>query len=479
MKKPTPDEARRILARRQLARDHFGAWCQYCLMDLGFKPGLHHQALIRELAMIDSGESDRLMVMMPPGSAKTMYSTVLFPPWYMRNPGRDVVLASYSVKLAERNSRNILGVVKEHGHYIGLETENDAVSEWRTNTNGSVFAAGVDGQLTGRRADVIIIDDPFKGRDEANSELMRDGVWDWYWAAAQTRLKAPSARRRGGAIVLIMTRWHEDDLCGRLLKSDPDRWRVLKIAAQAGDQDVLGRQPGEFLWDDDPNYRYGEILRAAKADLEKNGAMREWWSLYQQEPRPGAGGIFQPNRIALGTLEPGRSARCWDLASTVKIGTRDPDYTVGVKMTATESGIFLVEDVIRFRATPDERDRRILEAAEQDGREIPIGLPQEPGQAGVSQVQYLARKLAGYMVQAIRPSGSKATRAAAYAAQVNVGNVRMLPGAWNRAYLEELGGFPAGAHDDQIDASADAFNHLALKEVATPAHRTFIPFMSR
>ncbi|MDE2391052.1 MAG: phage terminase large subunit, partial [Rhodospirillales bacterium] len=174
---------------------------------------------------------------------------------------------------------------------------------------------------------------------------------------------------------------------------------------------------------------------------------------------------------------PGQSVRAWDLAATKAIGTRDPDWTAGVRMTKTAEGRFIVDDVVRLRGSPDEVEATIVATASRDGRGVQIRLPQDPGQAGKAQTLYLTRKLAGYRVHAQPVTGDKATRAAPFASQVNIGNVAVVTGAWNRAFLDELSGFPSAMHDDQVDAASDAFAGLIAP--AEPARAVNISFMGR
>ena len=169
--------------------------------------------------------------------------------------------------------------------------------------------------------------------------------------------------------------------------------------------------------------------------------------------------------------------RAWDLAATKQVGTRDPDWTAGVKLTRLPSGQFIVLDVARLRGGPDEVEAAIVNMASQDGRGVTVSLPQDPGQAGKSQVLYLTRKLAGYRIESVVQTGDKVTRAAAVASQCNVGNVAVLRAPWNAAFLDELNAFPSGAHDDQIDAFSQAFNSLIAPP--GPARRVQVPLMAR
>lgn len=399
--------------------------------------------------------------MMPPGAAKSTYASVLFPPWFLaKKNGRTVILASHTADLAEANSGRVIRVLKEFGPAIDMLPQSESVKFWRTNKDGEVKAAGVGGPITGRRADLVVVDDPVKSAEEAASQSYRDKSWDWFQADLLTRLKP------GGRIVLIMTRWHEDDLAGRLLQLEPQNWTVIKLEAQNTKlDDPLERKVGEYLWSGDAAYDYATLLAETKAGYERTGAMRVWESLYQQNPHPGEGALFKTAllEVAPATM-PGKSVRAWDLAATAKLGSRDPDWTVGVRMTCTDKGKFVVDDVVRLRGGPDEVEAAIVAAATRDGPAVQICLPQDPGQAGKAQALYLTRKLAGYNVLCQPVSGDKATRAAPLAAQVNVGNVVLVKAQWNRAFMDELSAFPAHSHDDQVDAAADAFAALA----ATP-----------
>lgn len=460
--------------RRRRLMGSLHDWSAFCLAPINQKPQAHHRLLIEKLEAVERGEIPRLMVMMPPGSAKTTYSSLLFPPWFLaRKPGRSAILASHTADLAEANSGKIIRTIGEFGPAVGIQTLSEGVKYWRTNNRGEVKSAGVGGPITGRRADLALIDDPVKSREDAESETYRDKAWNWYWSDLHTRLKP------GAGIVLIMTRWHEDDLAGRLLQANAADWHVIKLPAQAVDDDPLGRAPGEFLWSGDVGYDYGGLLRDTKATLEKSGAMRDWISLYQQEPRPTDGSIFNTAKIVANPAAPagGKLVRAWDLAATAQIGTRDPDYTVGALLQKVESGAFIVQDIVRFRGGPDEVEEKIVATATRDGRSTLISLPQDPGQAGKSQVLYLTRKLTGYNVKSHSITGDKATRAAPFASQVNVGNVSIITAPWNRALLDEMAGFPSASHDDQVDALADAFAELIAPP--EPARAVRLNFMGR
>jgi predicted phage terminase large subunit-like protein len=184
---------------------------------------------------------------------------------------------------------------------------------------------------------------------------------------------------------------------------------------------------------------------------------RSFAALYQQKPMADDGGMFNAAWFeAPGEMPPRRvRVRAWDLAASA-----DGDYTVGVLMSKDMNGIFYIENVIRFRGSALEVEKKIFDTARSDGHSVQIVIPQDPGQAGKGQAQNFIRRLAGYRIKAIRPTGSKETRAAAFAAQCEGRNVKMVKAHWNECFTDELEMFPLGTHDDQVDAASDAFNEL-------------------
>jgi predicted phage terminase large subunit-like protein len=447
-------QAREKVRRR--CRESLLTWCEAALSVYGQEPQPHHRLLIRELEDIEAGRNDRLMVFMPPGSAKSTYASVLFPPWFLaRRANRDVIGASHGADLAEDFSGRVVRTIKEHPGELGYGLLTESQKLWRTSNGGVYRAAGAGGSITGRRADLFVIDDPIKGREDADSEVIREKVWAWYRAEVITRLK-PGAR-----IVLIQTRWHESDLGGRLLEemaAGADQWRVISLPAIAeAEDDPLGRAIGDPLW---PEW---EDLPALERKRMAVGA-REWAALYQQRPAPLEGSLFKVGQIGVMDTAPagGIIARAWDLAATAQVGSRDPDWTAGVKLARLNDGRLVVLDVVRLRGGPDEVESTIVNTAAQDRHGVRVGLPQDPGQAGKQQVLYFTRRLMGFTIDSSPETGDKATRAAPVASQVNVGNLHIVKAPWNRAFLDELAAFPSGSHDDQVDALSRAFSMVGL-----------------
>jgi predicted phage terminase large subunit-like protein len=208
---------------------------------------------------------------------------------------------------------------------------------------------------------------------------------------------------------------------------------------------------------------------------------RTWSALFQQSPRPIHGSLFKTGSIEILDMPPtfsaGQVVRAWDLAATVATGVNDADWTVGVKLGRDDRGRYIVLDLVRLRGSPHEVEDAITEAARIDGKPIIIGLPEDPGQAGKSQVTYLTSRLAGHRIAASRETGAKVTRAGPMASQVEARNVAMVRANWNHAFLEELRDFPFGRKDDQVDALSHAFRMLT--QAGAPARKLSLSFLAR
>lgn len=444
------------IIRRRSCRRNFLDYATEMMALVDQVPAAHHRMICEQLEEVDRGETDRLMLFCPPGHAKTTYASILFPAYFLRVAARNVIGASYNSEFAENDvSSPILRLIQENGPVLGYGLRSDNRKIWRTNNRGVYRAAGAGSGITGRRADLFVIDDPIHGRLQADSETYRNAVWNWYRAEVITRLK-PGAR-----IVLIMTRWHEDDLAGRLLaeeKLGADKWKVISLPAIAEPDDQLGREIGEALW---PEWEDVDHLARKRASVGE----REWASLFQQRPAPLEGALFKIAMISTLPAAPagGMSVRAWDLAATKQVGSRNPDWTVGLKLNRDAAGRYIVCDIVRLRGGPDDVKTAIVNTAAQDGAGVRISLPQDPGQAGKVQVLDLTRALAGFRVESSPETGDKATRAAPVVSQANVGNLSVIQADWNRKFLDELAGFPSAAKDDQVDALSRAFSVVGMK----------------
>lgn len=466
-------EAASELLRRRQARASTLAFCQY--VQPAYRPARHLQALTSLLDAVDAGECRRAIVTMPPRHGKSMTTSELFPSRYLaRHPDKRVIIASYGARLARgfsRQNRNLWQTKPFQALYPGMRLAEDskAIDEWSVEGyRGRMISAGVDTGITGQGADLLIIDDPIKDAADAASSTMRDNLWEWYTTTAYTRLH-PDA-----AILVIATRWHEDDLTGRLLAQtgeDAESWTILHFPAiweqglekeqaawrEAGHTviDTAWLREQEALWPawyDAPRFR---SIRATVGPLT-------WYCLYQGTPIAPEGSMFKRAWFKLVDVpqREGSRVRYWDKAGTDSGGA----YTAGVLIARHPSGIYYVEDVRRGQWSDLEREQVIRQTAELDRDRygsVDIWVEQEPGSGGLDSVKATIRNLAGFTVRADRPTGDKTLRARPFAAQAEAGNVQLVRGGWNTAYLDELAGFPTGKYKDQADASSGAFNKLA------------------
>ena len=340
---------RRLTAQRSLA-----GFIEY--LETGFAPAVHHSLLLSKLEAVERGEIKRLMVFMPPGSAKSTYGSVLFPSWYLgRNKNKSVIAASHNGELAERFGRKVRNYVDGAEFSavfgFGLADDNKAAARWETTQGGEYFAVGVGGSVTGRRADLGIIDDPVKSREEADSETIREKVWEWYKADFYTRLK-PNA-----AIVLIQTRWHEDDLAGKLLKDAKEggeQWEIVSLSMEAEEGDPLGRELGELLW---PEWFTPEMIAQAKRDP------RNWLALYQQKPRPDGGGVFKRDWVMYynGTPEDVKGGtNRYLLVDAANDKRKTNDYTAMWVVGLGQDNNYYILDMVRDRLNLSERAAMVM-----------------------------------------------------------------------------------------------------------------------
>lgn len=421
----------------------------------------HHKTICDALTRVFRGECPRLIINIPPRYSKTEIAVVNFISWALGNvPDSEFIHLSYSSTLAVNNTANTRSLVtsqvyRETFPEVELSETANSKGDWKTTKGGVVYAQGFKGTITGFGAGklgrdswggCILIDDPHKA-DEASSDTVRAGVIGFFQNTVESR-----KNDRRTPIIVIMQRLHDGDLSGWLLGDRKDGqpkaggngevWEHLCIPAIQPD--------GTALW---PAKHTIEQLRTMET-----ASPYVFAGQYGQRPAPLGGGMFKVGMLERVKAIPStvtRWVRGWDLA-----GTKDGDYTAGGKLGELADGRYIIAGMVRVREGPHVRDATMKNTAAADGLAVTQSLPQDPGQAGLSQVQYLTTMMRGYTVHSSPESGDKVTRADPFAAQVNVGNVLMLEGEWNEALTAELSVFPNGSYDDQVDALSRAFAKL-------------------
>ena len=446
-------------SRDELARRCLGDFIS--LLDPTYERARHTVALCDHLEAVERGDIDRLIVMMPPRHGKTMHVSQALPAWVLgRNPRSQIVLASYGAELAEGNSRKARSYMRSDRwpFECRVSEESRAQNRWQTDAGGVLIATGCQGGLTGYGADRLIIDDPIRDRAEAESETARESLWAWYSDVARTRLMP------NGRIILCQTRWHDDDLAGRILNSeDGKRWTVLSLPAIAEESDALGRAVGEALWpqrfpvDALPSVAHGEISASSFA------------SLYQQNPIPAGGATFKlewmKNRFA---AAPGRYSAfrvmvidgAWSAKSTA-------DPSALACWATDERRYYLIDSIARRVEFPD-----LIPLVMARWREWkPHAVVAEAAASGIPLVQMLARE-SSIPIVGIPPKGDKMARVQAITPLFETEKV-MLPKAapWLDGWMEEHLRFPAAKHDDQVDCTSLALAYLQDRNMEAEAER--------
>ena len=400
---------------------------------------------------------------MPPRHGKSDHNSHWLPTWFLSWwPTRRVILASHTEELAAEFGRQTRDTVEEHQDSLGIRVSHDRKSAhlWSLTTGGGMLCSGIGGKITGWGGDLMLLDDPIKNAKEAASDSFREHCWRWWTSTFRTRFEP------GATVVITLTRWHEDDVAGRIIEhADPediDQYEVINFPAIAEDHDVLGRRPGDPLWP----WRFPlKTLRA----IERDVGPYDWAAMFQQRPAPLEGGMFSMAKLRGAVVDEAPAealetvVRYWDRAATRK---KTAARTAGVKAGFHE-GILYVLDVALCQEEPKEVEELMKGTAKEDGRDVEVWIEQEPGSSGKTVFDHFAREvLPRYSVRSDRPTGDKATRAKPLSAKVAAGNIRLLKGPWNRAFIEELAMYPNGRFKDQVDAAAGALDKLTAEAEA-------------
>ena len=394
----------------------------------------HHAQIAAKLEAVERGEIDRLMIFMPPRHGKSELASKRFPAWCLgRKPSRQIIAASYNSDLANDFGRNVRNIVAEpeFGQVfptVSLAPDSQAANRMNTNHGGAYVAAGVGTAVTGRGAHIALIDDPFKDREEADSERRREVVWDWYRSTLYTRLMP------GGAVIIILTRWHEDDLAGRLLEQEPEQWDVLSLPALDRD--------GKALW---PEWYDEQALLRIKNTI----GPREWSALYQQQPQPDDGTFFKREWFDGGNSVPA-NLRYYG-SSDYAVTDGGGDFTVHRVWGICPKG-----DVYRVAGWRGQTasDRWIEEKLDLIAKYRPLAWFGEGGVIQKAIEPMLRRRMRERNVHCrlewLPSVADKPTRARSFQAMAATGRVHFEPSA----DLSEFLVFPAGKHDDEVDVAS-------------------------
>jgi predicted phage terminase large subunit-like protein len=467
----SPQAAARELLRRRLARASLVGYAQaieipgkpvdegdpdawmFAPIETGLAP--HHLLILQAIERTAARRNGRLMVFCPPGSAKSTYCSVVAPSYLMgRQKDMRVILASYATPLARRHGRRARQVVKSPGFAsifgCGLSSATNAADEWALSNGSEYLAGGILSGITGNRAHGLFIDDPIKGRRDAESQVVRESTWGAYTDDLLTRLIP------GGFVVLVQTRWHEDDLAGRILPknyngesglircTDGQDWDVINLPAQCErSDDPLGRAPGEYLWPEWFDEAHWQPFKQQS---------RTWSALFQQRPRPDEGGVFKHDwcrrRYGIIPVDATTTVHSWDTAQKEN-EFNDPSGFTSWRLGRSVPGYYLAESRAERRDYPSLR-RWVINLAERDK---PAAILIEDKSSGSSLIQDL-RNNTSLPIIAIEPDGGKLFRAGEVSAQVEAGLVHLPEVAdWLTDFENEFFAFPLSTHDDRVDST--------------------------
>lgn len=432
----------------------------------------HIDAICAHLEAVTDGRINRLLINVPPGSSKSMIVSVLWPAWEWgprAKPSLRYLTTAFNeipVKRDTRKTRDL--ILSDWYRALWPEVVLTRAGETSFANSATGNREGVPfGSLTSQRGDRLIIDDPHS-TETAESPAERETTTRRFREGAINRLNDQVK----SAIVVVMQRLHEQDVSGTIIKLGMGFVHLMLPM-----EFEPGRTSSTPIGFTDPRSQAGELLdpvrfpRNVVQDLQRDMGSYAYAGQYQQRPAPRDGGLFKRHWFKfVGAIPAGRreTVRAWDFAATKKAAGKNPDWTAGVRVSRGEDKTFLVENVQRLQGSPGEVQAIVKSVAATDATVTGIRLTQDPGQAGKAQAETMIKDLAGYRVVVKTATGDKATRASPAAVQAEAQNVHILmtgdpvKDAWIEPFLDELCLFPAGAHDDQVDAFADALNELAL-----------------
>jgi predicted phage terminase large subunit-like protein len=435
----TPRLAATELLKRTEATESLIAFTEYTFPR--YRTANHHRLIAGQLERVERGEIDRLMLLVPPRHGKSELASIRLPAWYLgRQPHKQFLSVSATDALASDFGRSVRNTISSPEYQATFDTtlaeDSQAKGKWHTSAGGIYYALGIGGSVLGRGGDVLLIDDPFGSMQEAQSELERKNVWDWYTGTAYNRLMP------GGAIVVINHRMHEDDLCGRLLAQQAaggDHWEVVELPAVNDD--------GEALWPD--AYPIEALHR-----IRLNSQARFWSALYQQRPAPEDGDYFKAEWLKPYDKAPARETLRVYGGSDYAVTADGGDFTVHAVVGLDPEGRMYLLDLWRKQAASDEWIESFCDLVRQWK---PMGWAEEQGQIKAGIGPYLDRRQRERQAYCARESfptrGDKAVRAQSIRGRMALEGLYVPVNAdWYPSLRSELLSFPAGKYDDQVDA---------------------------
>jgi predicted phage terminase large subunit-like protein len=423
-----------------------------------YKPAWFHWLIGDELRNVATGGVNRLIINVPPRHGKSWLCSRVFPPWFLgvrdfNGDPRSIISSSYNASLARSFGRAARNITTHPVYRYVFGTSVDkaygaAAHDWAL-TNGNTFAcAGVGGGITGLGARVFNVDDPIKDRRQADSAMWRENLKDWFREVALTRLSPD------GAIVIVMTRWHYDDLVGWLLRESEDKWCLIKLPALQTDdaRPYDKREPGQALWPE----RYSA---AYLHDIERDMGVEAFNCIYQQDPQPAGAAVLDVASFVFDFMLDElpvfvRIVESWDTAFEEKRGA---DFSVGQVWGDTGKDYYLVDQVRGQMRFPKLRKAMIELHNKWNGDAVLV-----EAKASGKDVVYELRDSTNLPLIPIEPQDDKVQRAAAVAGRIEAGRVHLPKHApWLRDLLTELKHFPKAAHDDQVDALTQAIRWMS------------------
>jgi predicted phage terminase large subunit-like protein len=424
-----------------------------------YRPAKHLEVLGAALEEVENGHYKRLQVSMPPRHGKTKLSTHVFAAWFIgRNPEKSIIMATYSEKFAWDHGRAVRNIIEsplfnQVFPKCHLRVGSASVDRLETTQGGLIFFLGRGSGATGRGADVILLDDPIKDRREADSPTIREQLWSWYTQVLQTRLTT-----KKGAIIIIQTRWHEDDLIGRLTdpmnpcysQTEAERWRVINMPAIAGEKDVLHRQKGEALWPERFDRDYLDNIRETD--------VRGFQALYQGRPSPEEGSFFKAENLRtyarLQDMPPKERMRFYGASDHAVSLDQGRDKTCLMIIGVDDNDQIWVQPEIFWKQADTAMVVETMTVLME--RYQPLYWWAEKGHISKSIGPFLRKRMLEKRVfcslNELTPIGDKQTRAQSIQARTSMMKV-LFPGFarwWAEAY-DQLLKFPQGAHDDFVD----------------------------